>query len=328
MSSLANSLAKKRFAITGNPVMFSLSPKMMNHAFEISGIDAEYGFLPLKNPAKIVEMMQQIPLNGVNVTAPFKESVTPFLDRMEGVAKELGCINTIINNRDSFIGYNTDYFGVKNSINPILKKDDFVLLLGTGGAARSALLALRDLGANVSIWGRNSTKSLALSNEFGFHSIDKSEIENVVRKAKLIVNTIPPKNAIELLTNMHKNQYLFEASYNNTQTKIFAQKLNVKVINGESWLVYQGVEAFKIFSGISIYEKEMILGINANYQKQYKVHYSTANQNFKHFYVNNLFNSKFEISNSENMLEKHFPVWLSESIINEQEGLKILNNES
>jgi len=125
----------------GFPVEHTLSPLMHNAAFEHLGLD--YCYLPfsvhpdfLKNA---VEAIRALNLAGVNITVPHKESVIPYLDKVNEEALFIGAVNTIVNTEGTLTGYNTDGRGfmrslAENNISPENKK---ILIAGAGGASRA-----------------------------------------------------------------------------------------------------------------------------------------------------------------------------------------------
>ena len=86
---------------------------------------------------------------GINVAAPYRQLVIPYLDEISDPARIIGAVDTIINKDGKLLGYNTSYLGMKDllkysRINSAGKK---VLILGTGEESRIAHAAVKDLGA-------------------------------------------------------------------------------------------------------------------------------------------------------------------------------------
>lgn len=138
--------------IFGDPVAHSLSPLMHNAALAAAGIDAVY--VPFHvAPEQLPEAIQAIRalgLVGVNLTIPHKEAACALVDELDPEAAVIGAINTIVNRSGRLIGYNTDGAGLLRALAGELGLDvagKRVLLIGAGGAARSALVALAGTGA-------------------------------------------------------------------------------------------------------------------------------------------------------------------------------------
>ena len=131
----------KKFLVIGNPIEHSLSPKLHNHWFKKSNIDATYEkkLIDGKDIIKIILEMRENKIQGINVTVPFKKKVIEFLDQMTAEAKESQSVNMIYMNKDKVIGHNTDISGFELSLRHIKYDVDKkkVLILGAGGVAVS-----------------------------------------------------------------------------------------------------------------------------------------------------------------------------------------------
>lgn len=136
----------KIFGIFGYPVTHTLSPIMHNAAFDAVGLP--YRYLPFEvRPDQLQEAIKGIvPLGirGLNVTIPHKETIVPFLDRIDEEAERIGAVNTIEIDSGRLIGHNTDGRGFLASLREmnIDCSGKRVLLLGAGGAAKAVAAIL------------------------------------------------------------------------------------------------------------------------------------------------------------------------------------------
>src|SRR5690606_12140771 len=96
-------------------------------------------------------------LKGLNVTIPYKQEIIPYLDKLSRKAEEVGAVNTInITKNGKLKGYNTDVYGFKKSLKPLLKPHHKkALVLGTGGASKAVIYVLEKLGLAYKIVSRN-----------------------------------------------------------------------------------------------------------------------------------------------------------------------------
>ncbi|MFA7352129.1 MAG: shikimate dehydrogenase, partial [Dehalococcoidales bacterium] len=147
--------------LIGDPVEHSISPAIHNAAFKKSGLD--YIYLPFRvtseNLPGAITALRSLDLRGLNVTIPHKVAVMPLLDEIDAVAKNIGAVNTIVNNNGHLTGYNTDAAGflkslVKRDIDPSGKK---VVILGAGGVARAISFALTEQKAEIEILNRSGS---------------------------------------------------------------------------------------------------------------------------------------------------------------------------
>lgn len=148
----------------------SLSPAIHNRILEEEGIPGAY--LPFEvSPERLgraVEGLRALGMRGANVTVPYKEAVIPFLDHLEPEAGRVGAVNTILNQEDELIGYNTDPGGFLQALGLAGFEPDGAgaLVLGLGGAARAVTAALTGSGAQVTLAGRDEAAGLELAEEF------------------------------------------------------------------------------------------------------------------------------------------------------------------
>ncbi|HLQ10671.1 MAG TPA: shikimate dehydrogenase, partial [Ktedonobacteraceae bacterium] len=160
----------KQVGLVGYPVAHSRSPQMHNAAFREIGFDAEYTLweTPPGTLAERVASLRAPDMLGANVTIPYKEDVVPLLDECDTLAARIGAVNTIVNRNGKLIGYNTDAPGMLRALAEFPgfsfdSRGKETVILGTGGAARAAAIALIDYGAqSVSILGRDEARIGAL----------------------------------------------------------------------------------------------------------------------------------------------------------------------
>jgi shikimate dehydrogenase len=122
---------------------------------------------------------------GINVTIPYKEKVMEYLDYIDESAKEIGCVNTVVNKDGKLFGYNTDIYGMKElfSKNNITLKGKTVAVLGTGGTSKTAFSAAKSEGAGkIYIVSRTPKDETRISYEKLYVLADKIEV---------IINTTP-----------------------------------------------------------------------------------------------------------------------------------------
>ena len=146
--------------VIGDPVRHSLSPVLHNAAFAALGLDWVYVAFPV--PAgrgrAAVAAVRDLGIAGLSVTMPHKASAAQAVDRLSPVAGRLRAVNTVIRDGDDLVGDSTDGPGLLDALRADHRWDPArlrCLVLGTGGAARSVILALADAGAaEVAVAGR------------------------------------------------------------------------------------------------------------------------------------------------------------------------------
>lgn len=260
----------KNFGILGYPVVHSLSPHMYRAVFDAAGYH-NYNYIPLPvQTGKLyfaVEALKGLDFRGANVTIPHKTMVLNFLDGIDADAMIIGAVNTIVNDGGILTGYNTDVFGFLSS----LKEAEFLpegcnaVVLGAGGAARAILWGLCKKRAGfISIGARNPQKAQRLAHDFlnygqveGFdwHS---AEFKDMLQSADILINTTPLGMYPEIddmppvdLKLLPEGVLVYDIVYNPAETKLLrtAKEMGFPTLNGESMLLLQGKESYRLFTG-------------------------------------------------------------------------------
>ncbi len=160
----------KRAGIIGWPVTHSLSPLLHGYWLKQYGIEGQFLRLPAK-PEEfrgVVEQARAEGFSGLNVTVPHKEAAFKLADSHDRAAQICGAVNLLLFHAAGMEGRNTDHVGLKQSLAEQLGEEGLlgrtVVMLGAGGAARAALLALDELGAaQVHILNRHQARAEALA---------------------------------------------------------------------------------------------------------------------------------------------------------------------
>lgn len=240
----------KTYGLLGRNIEYSFSRKYFNDRFENEKIDAHYKNFDLQHIDELKQVLKAEKIDGMNVTIPYKLDVMPFLDRLSPEAKAIGAVNVIKFEDDgSLTGHNSDYYGFKESLLPLLKlKPKKALILGTGGASKAAAYALQQLKIEF-VFVSRTPKAGQLT--YADLSAD------VMNKYLLIVNTTPlgtfPKVAAcpdipyQLLTEKHM---LFDLIYNPEVTSFLQKGIDqgASVLNGGRMLVLQAERSWEIWN--------------------------------------------------------------------------------
>ena len=151
---------KQQYGLVGKNISYSFSKGYFTKKFEKLGLtDHAYNNFDLKNLSEFKNIFSQPNIKGLNVTIPYKEEILPFLDDLDDTAKQIGAVNTIKFTKQGVMGYNTDAYGFKQSLYPLLKKHHKnALVLGTGGASKAIVFVLKELGLTYQYVSRNPSK--------------------------------------------------------------------------------------------------------------------------------------------------------------------------
>ena len=260
--------------IIGYPLSHSLSPSMHNFIYQKLGIEIVYKKWEIeeKNLELHIGKINNDDFVGANVTVPYKEKIVPFLDEIKDEAVFTGAVNTIVKNNNKLIGYNTDVYGIKETLDIQFKNDEInnVVIFGAGGAAKAALYVLFQRGLkNLTIINRtkaNAVKMVDQFNDFNFeHCVltfnEIPKIKTACQSTNLIINTtilgmkgsgyenISPVDS----TFIDSNSVIFDMVYNPTKTQLIKIALdkNANIIEGLNMLVYQAIKSIELWTGIS-----------------------------------------------------------------------------
>ena len=261
--------ATKVYGVAGDPVGKSLSPLMMNTAFRRETVNAVYLALQTSDVADLVQLIKEIPIQGVSITMPHKQSILPYLAGTDPLSAKIGACNTILRvpsgeNAGKLFGFNTDVQGIIVPLEKRLKlKGAKVLVLGAGGSARAAVFSLRDKGAEVFILNRTADTSAKLAKQSGAKVIKREAIAKST--FDVILNATPVgmsgNNAAPLLTAEELNtRFVFDLVYNPVDTPLIklARSKSIPVITGVEMFVQQGARQFEIWTGKPAPEEEML----------------------------------------------------------------------
>ncbi len=240
----------KQFGLIGKSLSHSFSKIYFENRFQReSDNGTSYHNYPLEKIEDFISLLDEVDISGLNVTIPYKESIIPFLDELSLEAKAIGAVNTIQFKNGKKIGHNTDYIGFHNSIKPFLENTmECALILGTGGASKAVVYALKQIGIKCLCISRSPVK-----NQLSYEDLN----EFVIKHHLLIINTTPlgtspnikecPTIPYQFISEKH---LLVDLVYNPEET-LFLKKGKEKramTLNGKSMLVHQAEAAWNIWN--------------------------------------------------------------------------------
>ncbi|HEX7726666.1 MAG TPA: shikimate dehydrogenase [Rhizomicrobium sp.] len=259
----------KLAGVIGWPIAHSLSPRLHSYWLGAHGVDGAYIPLAVKREdfARVIEGLRMSGFAGVNVTVPHKEAAFAIAHRLDDAALAAGAVNLLLFGNGVIEGRNTDAGGLAASLTEALAKNALAgkdaVLLGTGGAARAAVLALSELGVReIRVAGRNLARSEQLVREFSarmktpLRAMDWSDWAKAAEGAGVLVNAtsagMSGKDALDLsLDPLPVNAVVTDLVYNPLETDLLkrAQARGNRVVDGLGMLMHQAIPAFEAFYG-------------------------------------------------------------------------------
>jgi len=240
------------YAVIGKPVLHSKSPQMHNAAFAKLGMDAIYTRLAAESAAGGLETAMEIGIKGMNITAPFKEEMFGLV-KCDEIAERIGAVNTVLLDVDgngTASGTNTDVAGIVMALGNAKLKGKKAIVLGAGGAAKAAVVALQSLGATVVVMNRTGEKAIMIANLLGCEQCSIADAKKALDGADAIVSTVSTDKRIVDPKLLRRGMTILDAKYA-TETALMkdGRQRGCNVIDGSEWLLYQGAKAFEIFTG-------------------------------------------------------------------------------
>jgi quinate/shikimate dehydrogenase len=261
--------------LLGSPVSHSISPMMHNEAFRLLNLD--YAYLAFNvgedNLKTAVEGLKILGARGFNCTMPDKNLMFELADNVSPAAELIGAVNTVVNDNGILTGHNTDGVGymqaVKDAGFHIIGKK--MTLLGAGGAATAVCVqAALDGVAEIDVF--------SIKDQFFDRAVRLIDNINVKTNCKASLYELPDDTILrksisesDILTNgtsvgmapnvdksiindnsmFHENLIVSDVIYNPPKTKLLklAEEAGLQTFNGMYMLLYQGAEAFKLWTG-------------------------------------------------------------------------------
>jgi len=260
----------KLAGVIGDPVSHSLSPRLHAHWLEMYGLDGAY--VPLHVPryafARALDGLRAAGFAGVNVTVPHKEAAFAVAHRLDASARATGAVNLLVFDGAHIEGRNTDAAGLAESLAESLGAHALrgrpVAVLGAGGAARAAVLALDGLGASeIRVVARSAARADILVRAPGSSTTAKlkgvawADWPAAAADIVLLLNATSAgmrgKSPLEVsLDPLPSNAVVCDIVYNPLETELLA-KARIRghmVVDGLGMLMHQAISSFEAFYGV------------------------------------------------------------------------------
>jgi len=266
----------KIIGIFGYPVEHTLSPLMHNAAFNALGLDMSYiAFKVLPQDLKdALTAIRVLHMQGVNITVPHKENVIPMVDHVDEEAAFIGAVNTVVNSGGRLTGYNTDGMGFMSSLSEkkISVKGKEILIIGAGGASRAISYYVSKEASKLFLYDIDRVKTEKLVHDLGAIRTNVFSLEGIedTLKPHIIINATPlgldNKDPLPLGPEfISQDMVVGDLIYRNTKFLQAADKKGAKTFNGSGMLLWQGVLAFELWTGIKppvdVMRKALLSGI-------------------------------------------------------------------
>ena len=274
--------ATRVYGVAGDPIEHSLSPVIMNTALRRENVNGVYLPLHAKTLKDLMRCVREIPLHGLSVTMPYKQSILAHLDNTDAHTTKIGACNTVVRGQDGKLyGFNTDAAGVVRPLEQRLSIENAkVLVLGAGGAARAAVFGLKERGAEIWILNRTSVKGQKLARQAKARTIKRADLRKIA--FDVIINATPVgmgnTRDCPLKDEEIQSRVVFDMVYDPVETHLLqvARAKGIAVIPGVEMFVQQAARQFEIWTGKPAPAGDMLRAVTialqdrASAQKQQK----------------------------------------------------------
>lgn len=266
-----------RFGLLGTPISHSKSPALFLAGYGNS--QHTYSLFETPTAQEAIELFIGKDIVGVNVTSPFKDEVMKFVALPDRISSILASANVLVKDvaADGNVvvkSYNTDYYGVKNTIEEFIAKKDLlpaqikengvgkVAVVGAGGAGKAAALAMCDAGYEVFLVNRTAGKVADFAASIGATYVGLEAVAETLTKVDIIIYSLsfylPQLDSFDW-----SGKIVFEANYAKPSLSPEAGVDAGLYIDGRYWLYHQAVPAFEIFTGVkpNLLEMKKVMGI-------------------------------------------------------------------
>jgi 3-dehydroquinate dehydratase/shikimate dehydrogenase len=249
------------FGVTGFPLTVSDSPRFFNTVFGIEESNAVYVPFPADSVPSLIELAEELDVQGLSVTIPYKEKVLPYLSHRSPEVEMVRACNTLVYTPQGWSGYNTDTQGFADSLLEFIGKKTLkgrkITILGAGGAARAVAAEIFRLGGKALILNRTLARARELAHPYKFlwGGLDREGVETMVKYSDIIIQTTPvgmkgnaDSDPLEMYDFSGK-EMVMDLVYQPAITSFLgrAQAAGCSVLNGYDMLIRQARYQYTLF---------------------------------------------------------------------------------
>lgn len=268
----------KLTGLLGSPVAHSISPLMHNESFRIMGLDYVYLAFDVNTDGlrDAVRGLRSLGARGFNLTMPNKNKMCELSDRLSPAAEMIGAVNTVVNENGILFGHNTDGTGYMKALSDAghAITGNKMTLLGAGGAAAAICVQAALDGADEidmfslrdQFWDRASVMVDSINEKTPcraslYEMQDMTAMKKSIKESAILTNGtsvgMSPHEEGCLITDasmFHPGLVVSDIIYNPKETKLLklAKQQHLKTFNGLYMLLYQGAEAFRLWTGMDM----------------------------------------------------------------------------
>lgn len=230
---------------------------MHNAAFRHLGLAYVYVSFEPDNLQQAVQSMRNLGFRGMGVTMPFKQDIIPILDKLDDSAREIGAVNTVVNDSGTLTGFNTDWIGSIKALQQVIDlKDRKVAVIGAGGAGKAVIYGLRRQACHVDIYNNTAEKGIQAAEAFGARYVGRPELLDSRSDYDVLINctSVGFKSTETILTRdrIRPGTVVLDAVFTPIPTTFIreARAAGCTAIEGYHMTLHQACGQFELYAGV------------------------------------------------------------------------------
>ena len=240
--------------------------KTHNAAFRHMNLNYTYVSFEPTGAKAAVEAMRTLGIRGMGVTMPYKEEIMDYIDDIDEMSREIGAVNTIVNDDGKLTGYNTDVYGAITALEEVTTlQDKKVVVIGAGGGAKAVIYGLKQYTSNISLYNRDAVRGKSTADRFSIPYAGSPELLDASTKYDILINctSVGFKSEDTLLTRerIRPNSVVMDIIFTPIETTLLkeAKAAGCTTVSGVRMIMHQSYKQFEHYTGVpapvEVYER-------------------------------------------------------------------------
>ena len=244
-------------SIAARPGVFGVA--MHNAAYRAMNLDFVYIAFGTEDTAGAVAAIRTFGIRGLGVTMPHKTRIAAHLDSLDDTARDIGAVNTVVNDHGHLVGHNVDWQGAIAAVREVMDpRGCRAAVIGAGGGARSIVYGLVREGADVVVYNRDANRGAALAAAFDARYGGVPSDMTGGERYDLIAHATPvgfhdPDAMLVPAGGLHPGQVVFDAVPVPIRTRLLrtAESRGCHIVPGVRMQLHQAVCQFALYTGVT-----------------------------------------------------------------------------
>lgn len=237
-----------------------------NAAFRHMNLNYTYVSFEPSGAKAAVDAMRALGIRGMGVTMPYKEEIMNYIDGMDDMSKEIGAVNTIVNDDGRLTGYNTDVYGFVTALEEMTSlHHKKVAVIGAGGGAKAVLYGLKQYTEDIVLYNRDPARGRSTAERFHIPYVGSPELLDANTEYDIQINctSVGFKSEDTLMTRerIRPNRVVMDIIFTPIETTLLkeAQAAGCRTVSGVRMVMHQSYKQFEHYTGVpapvEVYER-------------------------------------------------------------------------